>query len=52
MYKLFSKSIYYCNIRFPYRINKVIGNISINILGHKGKKSWDSDGLVETIQGR
>ena len=25
-------------------------NISINILGHEGKKSWDGDELVETIQ--
>ena len=30
--------IYYCNIRLPYRIRKVVGNISINILGHEGKK--------------
>ena len=40
--------IYYCNIRLPYRIRKVVGNISINILGHEGKKLWDGDGPVET----
>ena len=32
------KLIYYCNIRLPYRIRKVVGNISINILGDEGKK--------------
>ena len=30
--------IYYCNIRLPYRIRKIVRNISINILGHEGKK--------------
>ena len=29
--------MYYCNIRLPYRIKKVVGNISINILGHEEK---------------
>ena len=29
---------------------KVIGNISINIPGHKGKKSCDGDKLIETIR--
>ena len=27
-----------CNIRFPCRIRKVVRNITINILDHKGKK--------------
>ena len=27
--------LYYCNIRFPYRIRKIVGNIPINILGHE-----------------
>ena len=31
--------IYYCNIRLPYRIKKIVRNIFINILGHEGKKS-------------
>ena len=52
MYRIFPKLIYYCNIRFPYKIKEVIGNIYINILGHKGKNSWDEDGLVEIIQSR
>ena len=30
--------MYYYNIIFPYKIRKIIGNIYINILGHKGKK--------------
>ena len=30
--------IYYCNIIFPYGIREVITNISINIIGHEGKK--------------
>ena len=30
--------IYYCNIRLPNRIRKVVGNISINILSHEEKK--------------
>ena len=33
--------LYYCNIMFTYRINKVvrnIRNISINILDYKGEK--------------
>ena len=30
--------LYYCNIRLPYRIRKVVGNIFINILSHEGKK--------------
>ena len=29
--------LYYCNLRFSYRIRKVIKNIPINILGHDGK---------------
>ena len=29
---------------------KVIGNISINIPGHKRKKSCDRDKLIETIR--
>ena len=33
-----SRLIYYCNIRLPYIIRKVVGNIFINILGHEGKK--------------
>ena len=49
LYRTFSKLICYCNIRFPYRIRKVIGNIFINILGHDGKKLWDGDRLVEII---
>ena len=32
--------LYYCNIRFPYRVRKDFRNIPINILGHKGKKSY------------
>ena len=32
------KLLYYCNIRFPYRIRKVVRNININILDHEGKK--------------
>ena len=30
--------IYYYNIRLPYRIRKVVGNISINILSREEKK--------------
>ena len=30
--------IYYCNIRLPYRIRKVVGNIFINILSREEKK--------------
>ena len=37
--KFLIRLIYYCNIRLPYRIRKVVGNISINIPGHEGKKS-------------
>ena len=43
--------MHYCNIRFPYRIRKVVGNISINILGHEGKKLWDGDVPIDTIWG-
>ena len=43
--------MHYYNIRFPYRIRKVVGNISINILGHERKKLWDGNGPVKTIQG-
>ena len=32
------KSLYYCIIRFPYKIRKVVRNITINILDHEGKK--------------
>ena len=28
----------HCNIRFPYRIRKVLRDILINILGYEGKK--------------
>ena len=52
MYRIFLKLIYYYNIRFPYRIRKVVGNISINILGNEGKKLWDGYEPIETIQGR
>ena len=37
-YRIILRLIYYCNIRFFYRIRKVVKNITINILGHKGKK--------------
>ena len=37
-YRIILRSIYYCNIKFLYRINKVVRNITINILGHEGKK--------------
>ena len=30
--------LYCCNIRFLYRIKKVVRNITINILVHEGKK--------------
>ena len=30
--------LYYCNIRFPSRIRKVVRNIIINILDHEWKK--------------
>ena len=30
--------LYYCNIRFSYRIKKDFGNNPINILGHEAKK--------------
>ena len=30
--------LYYCNIRFPCRIKKVVRNITINIIGREGKK--------------
>ena len=36
-YRIILRLLYYYNIRFPYRIRKVIRNITINILGHKGK---------------
>ena len=29
--------IYYCNIRISYKIKKVVENIFINIIDHKGK---------------
>ena len=45
-----SRLIYYCNIRLPYRIRKIVGNIPINILGHEEKKLWDGDELVKTIR--
>ena len=38
LYRIFLKLIYCCNIRFLYRIRKVVRNISINILCHEGKK--------------
>ena len=31
--------IYYCNIRLPYKIRKIVRNIFINILSYEGKKS-------------
>ena len=37
--RIFPKLIHSYNIGFPYRIRKVIKNISINILGHDGKNS-------------
>ena len=37
IYNIF-RLIYYRNITIPYRIKKVVGNISISILGHEGKK--------------
>ena len=30
--------IYHCNIRFPYKIRRVIRNIYINIVDLKGKR--------------
>ena len=30
--------IYYYNIILPYKIRKIVGNIFINILSHKGEK--------------
>ena len=50
LYRIFPKLIHYYNIRFLYRIRKVIKNISINILSHDGKNSWDEDGFIEIIQ--
>ena len=38
-----SRLIYYCNIRLPYKIRKVVGNISINILSHEGKKLYEME---------
>ena len=38
LYRIFLIFICHCNIRFPYRIRKVVDNIFINILGHEGKK--------------
>ena len=37
-YKIVLRLLYYCNIRFLCKIRKVIRNITINILGHEGKK--------------
>ena len=42
--------LYYCNIRFTYRIKKVVENITINILGHKRKKN-ERDELVMATRG-
>ena len=41
--------IYYCNIRLSYRIRKVVGNISINILSYEGKKLLNRDRSIKTI---
>ena len=46
-----SRLIYYYNIRLSYRIRNVVENIPINILVHKGKKLWDENGPIKTIQG-
>ena len=32
-------------------LKKVVENISINIIGYEGKKSWDGDGPTENILG-
>ena len=37
--------MYHCNIKLPYRIRKVVENISIR------KELWDGDGPLETIRG-
>ena len=52
-YRIILRSIYYCNIRFPYRINKVVRNITINILGHGGKKlgeRWTCKGYMRCVE--
>ena len=49
-YRIILKSLYYCNIRFPYRIRKLVGNITLNILGHEGK-NYEIYGLVKAIRG-
>lgn len=38
------------NFLFPYKIMKVIKNISINILGYKKKKLWDRDRLIKILR--
>ena len=43
--------IYYCNIRFSYKIRKVIKNISIIILGYERKILLDRNMFIETIWG-
>ena len=37
LYRIFLIFICHCNIRFPYRIRKVIRNIYMNMLGYDGK---------------
>ena len=49
-YRIILKSLYYCNIRFPYRIRKVVRNITLNILGHEGE-NYEIYGLVKAIRG-
>ena len=46
---MFFKLIYYYNIKFPYKIRKVVE--IFYVLNHEGKKSWNGDGLIEIIRG-
>ena len=37
LYRIFLIFTCHCNIRFPYRIRKIIRNIYMNTLGYDGK---------------
>ena len=50
MYRILIKLIYTFNLRFPRKIRKVLKNIFMNILNYYGKKLWNGDGVLKTIQ--